>query len=99
MKEYIRMTEETKLKIIEKCPSLIYDQGKFLFRTEIDDDFSEIQEYIKEVLKIANEIPSKSLESTGKDLCGCSQDDVWEEAIDWYKKQLNDAVYTEGVKE
>ena len=63
---------------------------------ELDYDFSEIQEDIKDVIKISELIPSKSLEISGLDLCGYSQDDVWEEAITWYKNQLNDAL---NVKE
>jgi len=63
---------------------------------ELDYDFSEIQEDIKDVIKISELIPSKSLEISGLDLCGYSQDDVWEEAIIWYKNQLNDAL---NVKE
>ena len=53
-----------------------------------DYDFSEIQEDIKDVIKISKLIPSKSLELSRLDLCGYSQDDVWEKAIDWYKEQL-----------
>jgi len=34
-----------------------------------------------------NKIPNKSLESTGLDLCGYSQDDVWEKAIEWFEEQ------------
>lgn len=35
-----------------------------------------------------NKIPNKSLESTGLDLTGFSQDDVWERAIIWFKEHI-----------
>ena len=44
---------------------------------------------VKEFIEIINTTPNKSLESTGMDLCGYSHDDVWEEAIKWFKEEIN----------
>jgi len=47
------------------------------------------EDKVKEFIRRKNAIPNKSLESTGLDLCGFSQDDVWERAIEWFKEQEN----------
>lgn len=39
-------------------------------------------------LKTMKDFPAKSLELSDKDLCGYSQDDVWEAAIEYHNKQL-----------
>ncbi len=68
--------------------------SEFNLSEKIDDsvDFSWdskviLTEDVKEFIKRKNAIPNKSLESTGLDLCGFSQDDVWEEAIKWFKNE------------
>lgn len=47
---------------------------------------------VKDFIKKLKEIPNKSLELSGLDLCGCSQDDVWESAIEWFKERINKLV-------
>lgn len=46
------------------------------------------KEDVKKSIKKLLDYPSKSLELTALNLCGCSQDDVWEAAINWFKNEV-----------
>ncbi len=48
---------------------------------------NKLEEDVKEFIKRKNAIPNKSLELSGLDLAGFSQDDVWEKAIEWFKSK------------
>ena len=72
--------------------NLLFQEGEIT--NEQYDKFDE-KKWIE--LKDVLELPEKSLESAKLDLCGYSQDDVWEEAIKWVKSKLTKA-NTKGTK-
>ena len=71
-------------------------EAEKIIANSINNKFAELNlklvsaqlSYSKDVLGLIDEIKEKSLELSKLNLCGYSQDDVWERAIQYAKEEL-----------